>query len=67
MEQLSLGLMSRSRKPDERRLPIHPAHFERIDPDIRDLMSVEAAMASRSASPTSDCALGGQCGDSRRS
>ena len=30
-QQLSLGVLARSRKPDERRLPIHPAHFDRID------------------------------------
>ena len=28
---MSLGVMSTSRKRDERRLPIHPRHFERID------------------------------------
>ena len=39
--------MSRSRKPDERRLPIHPAHFERIDPDICKRMSVETGYGER--------------------
>ncbi len=34
-QQLSLGVLARSRKPNERRLPIHPAHFARIDPRIR--------------------------------
>ena len=34
-QQLSLGVLSRSRKPNERRLPIHPAHFSRIDHRIR--------------------------------
>jgi alanine dehydrogenase len=28
---LSLGVLAHSRKPNERRLPIHPAHFDRID------------------------------------
>ncbi|MEO3761648.1 N(5)-(carboxyethyl)ornithine synthase [Mycobacterium sp. B14F4] len=32
---LSLGVLARSRKPNERRLPIHPAHFARIDDRIR--------------------------------
>jgi alanine dehydrogenase len=32
---LRLGVLADSRKADERRLPIHPAHFERIDPDLR--------------------------------
>jgi len=27
--------MSRSGKPNERRLPIHPQHLDRIDPDVR--------------------------------
>lgn len=30
-QPLSLGILARSRKPNERRLPIHPAHFDRID------------------------------------
>src|SRR6267142_6437028 len=34
-QQLSLGVLARSRKPNERRLPIHPAHFGRIDPRSR--------------------------------
>ena len=33
--------MSRSGKPNERRLPIHPSHFERIDPDLRERMFLE--------------------------
>jgi alanine dehydrogenase len=33
-QELSLGVLARSRKPNERRLPIHPAHFSRIDPRI---------------------------------
>ena len=35
MDQLSLGVIGRSRKQGERRLPIHPLHLERIDPDLR--------------------------------
>jgi hypothetical protein len=30
MQELSLGVLGTSRKADERRLPIHPAHVERI-------------------------------------
>jgi alanine dehydrogenase len=33
-QELSIGVLARSRKPNERRLPIHPAHFSRIDPRI---------------------------------
>ena len=32
---LRLGVMATSRKVDERRVPIHPAHLERIDADLR--------------------------------
>jgi alanine dehydrogenase len=38
---LTLGVMSRSGKPNERRLPIHPSHFERIDPDLRERLFLE--------------------------
>ena len=32
---LKLGVMATSRKTDEKRLPIHPAHLERLDADLR--------------------------------
>jgi alanine dehydrogenase len=35
VDQLSLGVISRSRKESERRLAIHPLHVERIDADLR--------------------------------
>lgn len=35
MDQLSLGVMARSLKENERRLAIHPRHLERIDADLR--------------------------------
>jgi alanine dehydrogenase len=38
---LSLGVVATSRKQDERRLPIHPAHVEGIDPDLRERMVLE--------------------------
>ncbi|TFC94903.1 alanine dehydrogenase [Cryobacterium sinapicolor] len=41
MSRSTLGVMSRSGKPNERRLPIHPSHFERIDPDLRGRMFLE--------------------------
>lgn len=37
-----LGVLGASRKPDERRVPIHPAHFERIDESLRSRIIVEA-------------------------
>ena len=39
---LTLGIVATSRKPDERRLPIHPAHLERIDEDVRRHIVLEA-------------------------
>ncbi|GAB3523846.1 N(5)-(carboxyethyl)ornithine synthase [Arthrobacter monumenti] len=44
---MSLGVMSTSRKRDERRLPIHPRHFERIDKDLRDRMTLERGYGER--------------------
>jgi hypothetical protein len=34
MDHLSIGAVATSRKQDERRLAIHPAHVERIDPGV---------------------------------
>ena len=35
MDQLSLGVIARSRKENEQRLAIHPLHIERIEADLR--------------------------------
>ena len=43
---LSLGVLARSRKPDERRLPIHPAHFSRIDRRLRPRIFLEHGYGS---------------------
>ncbi|MHA7268632.1 N(5)-(carboxyethyl)ornithine synthase [Arthrobacter sp. HLT1-20] len=39
---LRLGVLGVSRKPNERRAPIHPDHFSRIEEDVRSRMVVEA-------------------------
>jgi alanine dehydrogenase len=39
--QLTLGVVGTSRKPDERRQAIHPAHLERIDGELRARMRFE--------------------------
>ena len=44
---LRLGVMATSRKTDERRVPIHPAHLERIDEDIRAQMILERGYGLR--------------------
>lgn len=41
MAPMKLGVLSKSRKENERRLPIHPMHFERIDADLRDHILLE--------------------------
>lgn len=53
---LRLGVMATSRKADEKRLPIHPAHLERIDADIRANMMLEAGYGARFAIPDADLA-----------
>ena len=42
MRAPSLGILARSRKPAERRLPIHPLHLERIDHALRDRIILES-------------------------
>ncbi|GAA4668296.1 N(5)-(carboxyethyl)ornithine synthase [Frondihabitans cladoniiphilus] len=44
---LRLGVLATSRKADERRLPIHPAHLERIDADLRANIVLERGYGSR--------------------
>ncbi|MFQ4148680.1 N(5)-(carboxyethyl)ornithine synthase [Arthrobacter sp. LAPM80] len=44
---LRLGVLAKSRKPDERRAPIHPDHFVRIEPEIRAQMIVEEGYGLR--------------------
>ena len=41
MDQLSLGLVSQSRKENEHRLAIHPLHLERIEADLQHLIYLE--------------------------
>ncbi len=38
---LTLGVMAHSRKENEHRLPIHPTHVDRIDPELRAQIFVE--------------------------
>ena len=47
MDQLSLGVISRSRKENEHRLPIHPLHFERIEADLRSRIYLEHGYGER--------------------
>jgi alanine dehydrogenase len=45
-QPLSLGVLSRSRKPNERRLPIHPDHFSRIDSQVQPRILLEHGYGS---------------------
>jgi alanine dehydrogenase len=45
--QLSLGVLGRSRKQDELRLPIHPAHVGRIDAGLRERIFLERGYGER--------------------
>lgn len=38
---LTLGVLATTRKPDERRLPIHPGHIERISTELRQQLILE--------------------------
>lgn len=44
---MRLGVLATSRKANERRLPIHPAHVERIDADLRANMILERGYGVR--------------------
>ncbi|MDQ4047440.1 MAG: N(5)-(carboxyethyl)ornithine synthase [Actinomycetota bacterium] len=44
---LTLGIVSSSRKPDERRLALHPRHLERIAPGLRQRMILERGYGER--------------------
>lgn len=43
---LTLGVLANSTMENERRLPLHPHHLDRIDPDVRARMIVERGYAS---------------------
>lgn len=46
-DQLTLGVTARTRKENELRLPIHPRHFDRIDPELRRRIFVEHGYGER--------------------
>jgi alanine dehydrogenase len=52
VDQISLGVMGRSTKQDERRLPLHPRHIiERIDPALRENIFLERGYGERFGMP----------------
>lgn len=44
---LTLGVLASTRKPDERRLPIHPSHLDRIAPELRQRIMLERGYGER--------------------
>src|ERR1700682_2197167 len=46
-QKLSLGVLAHSRKANERRLPIHPAHLHRIDHRVSQRMYLEHGYGER--------------------
>ena len=44
---LRLGVLAHSSKPDEKRLPLHPSHLERIDADLRENLFLERGYGER--------------------
>ena len=57
---LTLGVLATTRKPDERRLPIHPRHIERIAPELRQQLILEEGYGERFGMP--DAQLAGLVG-----
>ncbi len=51
MDQLTLGVVSRSRKESERRLPIHPLHVRRIAANLRERIYLERGYGERFGVP----------------
>lgn len=47
MSLMTLGVVATSRKPDERRVPLHPRHLERIDADLRANIVLESGYGER--------------------
>ena len=46
-DRLTLGVLSSTRKPDERRLPIHPLHLTRIAPELLQHLILEEGYGER--------------------
>jgi alanine dehydrogenase len=56
MDELVLGVVGRSNKENERRVPIHPRHFDRVDEDLRARMVVETGYGEPFGVPDSELA-----------
>ncbi|MEU1040560.1 N(5)-(carboxyethyl)ornithine synthase [Streptomyces sp. NPDC005551] len=47
MSLMSLGVLASSRKENEFRLPLHPRHLDRVDPDVREKIFLEQGYGLR--------------------
>ena len=56
MDELTLGVIARSRKVDEHRVPIHPLHVDRIPADLRARLHLEEGYGERFGVPDDDLA-----------
>lgn len=56
MNNLTAGVLASSRKPDEHRLAIHPAHLDRIDPQVRSRVFLEHGYGERFDVPDAEIA-----------
>src|SRR5690349_1986682 len=46
MSPLTLGVLARTRKENEQRLPLHPLHLDRIDSDVAKRVFLETGYGS---------------------
>jgi alanine dehydrogenase len=51
VDQLTIGVVARSRKENEHRLPIHPLQVERIEADLRETVYLERGYGERFGVP----------------
>jgi alanine dehydrogenase len=54
VDQLSLGVLARSRKENERRLALHPLHLERIEEGLRRSVYLERGYGERFGMPDNE-------------
>ncbi len=57
MDLLTLGVLGRSAKENEKRLPLHPRHLDRIDADLRAATVLEAGYGSDFGVPDDELAV----------
>ena len=56
MSELTLGIIGSSSKENERRVPVHPRHLDRIDADLRARMTIEHGYGRRFGVPDGEIA-----------